>query len=88
MAENLALSGLAIDQAAIIDCVSRRDLDGAARRVPDEAVEAFAVAGSLKRCGERAEAFFAAGIDELLINVGSTAAEREAALALIRAVNG
>ena len=88
MAENLALSGLAIDQAAIIDCVSRRDLDGAARRVPDEAVEAFAVAGSLKRCGERAEAFFAAGIDELLINVGSTAVEREAALALIRAVNG
>lgn len=88
MAENLALSGLAIDQAAIIECVSRRDLDGAARRVPDAAVEAFAVAGSLERCRERARAFFDAGIDELLINVGATPAEREAALALIAAVNG
>ena len=87
MAENLALSGLEIDQAAIIDCVSRRDLEGAARLVPDAAVEAFAVAGSLERCRDRAQAFFAAGIDELLINVGSTPAEREAALALIAAVN-
>ncbi len=88
MAENIRLSGLPIDQAAIIDCVARRDLDAATRLVPDEAVEAFAVTGSLHTCSATVQRFFEAGIDEMLINVGSTAAERAAAFALIAQVNG
>jgi 5,10-methylenetetrahydromethanopterin reductase len=88
MAENIRLSGLPIDQAAIIDCVARRDLDAATRLVPDAAVEAFAITGDLSTCRATVQRFFAAGLDEMLINVGSAAAERRAAFDLIAAVNG
>lgn len=87
MAENIRMSGLAIDQAAIIDCVARHDLDAATRLVPDAAVEAFAVTGEQDRCIATVRRFFDAGVDELLINVGASAAERRAAFDLIAAVN-
>lgn len=87
MADNLAVSGLVIDQSAIIDRVSNGDIDGAARLVPDDAVDAFAIVGTPARCRERVEAFLAAGVDEVLINVGSTPSEREAALKLISSIN-
>lgn len=85
MAENLASSGLTIDQAAIIECIARRDLDGAARLVPDEAVVAFAVAGTSAQRRATADAYFDSGCDELLINVGTGEDERAAALELIGA---
>jgi 5,10-methylenetetrahydromethanopterin reductase len=88
MAENIRLSGLPIDQPAIIDCIARRDLDAATRLVPDAAVEAFAVTGSLSTCVATVRRFFDVGIDEMLINVGSTEAERRAAFELIAAVSG
>ena len=88
MAENIAASGIPIDQPAIIECVARRDLDAATRLVPDEAVQAFAVTGSRAECIATVERFFAVGVDELLINVGATAEEQRAALELIAAVNG
>jgi hypothetical protein len=87
MAENIRLSGLPIDQGTIIECVARRDLDAATKLVPDAAVEAFAVTGSLSTCAATVRRFFDAGIDEMLINVGSTEAERKAAFDLIAAVN-
>lgn len=85
MAQNLASSGLAIDQAAIIECIARRDLDGAARLVPDDAVVAFAVAGTAAQRRAIADAYFDSGCDELLINVGTGDDERAAALELIAA---
>lgn len=88
MAENIRLSGLPIDQPAIIECIARRDLDAATALVPDAAVEAFAVTGSVTSCVATVRRFFDAGIDEMLINVGSTDAERKAAFELIAAVNG
>ena len=87
MADNLKMSGLPIDQPAIIEAVARNDLDAATRMVPDEAVGAFAITGNHSQCLAIAQRFFAAGLDELLINVGSTEAEITAALALISAVN-
>ena len=87
MAENIRMSGLPIDQAAIIDCVARHDLDAATKRVPDEAVEAFAVTGDHAACTATVRRFFDAGIDELLINVGSSASERHAAFELVAAIN-
>lgn len=87
MADNLRLSGLPIDQPAIIEAVARNDLDAATRMVPDEAVGAFAITGNQAQCLAIAQRFFDAGLDELLINVGSTEAEISAALALITAVN-
>ena len=87
MAENIRLSGLPIDQEAIIDCVARRDLDAATRLVPDEAVEAFAVTGDTKQCVRIVRRFFDAGLDELLINVGASDTERRAAFDLITVIN-
>lgn len=87
MAENIRLSGLPVDQPAIIECIARRDLDAAARRVPDAAVEAFSVTGNLPACVATVRRFFDAGIDELLVNVGATEAERTAAFELVSAVN-
>jgi 5,10-methylenetetrahydromethanopterin reductase len=87
MAENLRTSGLSIDQAAIIDCIARHDLDAATRLVPDAAIDAFAVTGDRDACIAKVRRFFEAGVDELLINVGASAAERRAAFDLIAAVN-
>lgn len=87
MADNIRMSGLPIDQEAIIECVARRDLDAATRLVPDEAVEAFAVTGDTKECVRIVRRFFDAGLHELLINVGASDAERRAAFDLIAEVN-
>jgi 5,10-methylenetetrahydromethanopterin reductase len=87
MADNIRMSGLPIDQQAIIECVARRDLDAATRLVPDEAVKAFAVTGDTNECVRIVQRFFDAGLDELLINVGASDAEREAAFELIAAIN-
>jgi hypothetical protein len=42
--ENVASSGIPVDQEAIIAAMSKRDFDTAQRLIPDEAAEAFAVA--------------------------------------------
>ena len=88
MAENIRLSGLPIDQPAIIECIDGRDIEAATKLVPDAAVEAFAVTGSLSTCVATVRRIFDAGIEEMLINVGSTKAERRAAFDLIAAING
>jgi 5,10-methylenetetrahydromethanopterin reductase len=88
MAENLRLSGLPIDQPAIMAAIAANDLDAATRLVPDAAIDAFAVTGDTATCRATLARFFSAGVDEVLINVGTTDAEMAAALALIRAVNG
>ncbi|MFI4987132.1 MAG: LLM class flavin-dependent oxidoreductase [Alphaproteobacteria bacterium] len=86
--ESLAFTGIPIDQAAIIAAISRRDLDGAARLVPDEAVEAFAVAGSVAACCDKLQAFAAAGIAELVLLVAGDGEDRLACLETIRAFAG
>jgi 5,10-methylenetetrahydromethanopterin reductase len=86
--ESLAHSGIPIDQPAIIAAVSRRDLDAAARLVPDEAVEAFAVCGSPARCRDRLAAFVAAGLDEPVLVMLGRAEDRARGLQLVRELAG
>ena len=43
---NIRDSGIPIDQEAVIAAIARRDIAGAAALVPDEAVEAFGIAGT------------------------------------------
>src|SRR5262249_56264942 len=45
-AENIRSSGLEIDHQAIMDALSRRDLDGATRLLPAKAASLFGVAGT------------------------------------------
>jgi alkanesulfonate monooxygenase SsuD/methylene tetrahydromethanopterin reductase-like flavin-dependent oxidoreductase (luciferase family) len=81
--ESLAFSGIPVDQPAIIAAISRRDLEGAARLVPDEAVDAFAVAGSRRDCCDKLAAFAAAGIEELVLLVAGEGEDRHEGLKAI-----
>ncbi len=80
----IAHSGIPIDQQAIIAAISKRDLDGAARLVPDEAVEAFAVWGTKKQCADRLQRYGDAGINEPVLLLVGEAADRQDSLAVIK----
>jgi 5,10-methylenetetrahydromethanopterin reductase len=64
LAQNIRDSGIPVDHEAVIAAIARRDLKGAAALVPDEAVEAFGIAGSPAHCLRRLRDFIDAGIDE------------------------
>jgi 5,10-methylenetetrahydromethanopterin reductase len=74
LAQNIRDSGIPIDQEAVITAIARRDLTGAAALVPDEAVEAFGIAGSPEHCLRRLRDFIDAGIDEPVLSLVGTPA--------------
>lgn len=82
--DNVAHSGIAIDQAAIIEAMSRRDYDAAARCVPDAAVEAYAVAGTAKECCDKLLAYRAAGLTELVLLLAGSLEDQRFGLSVIR----
>jgi 5,10-methylenetetrahydromethanopterin reductase len=82
--ENIAASGVPIDQPAIIAAMARRDLDAAARLVSDDAVDAFAVAGTVRQCCDKLEAFARAGIGELVLLMAGEPADQRYGLEVIR----
>jgi 5,10-methylenetetrahydromethanopterin reductase len=88
LAENARYTGIDIDQERIIEAVSRRDMETAARLVPDEAVEAFAVGGTPEECRRRFEAFLEAGIDEPVMSILGGPEERLMGLDFIREFAG
>ncbi|MBT5050852.1 MAG: LLM class flavin-dependent oxidoreductase [Rhodospirillaceae bacterium] len=88
MAENIVAAGIPIDQDAIVDAVAARDLDKAASLVPDEAVEAFGVAGTPGECAQRLQAYIEAGLQEPVIQVSGTEEEKQLALEVIREFTG
>jgi 5,10-methylenetetrahydromethanopterin reductase len=72
LAQNIKDSGIPVDHEAVIAAIAKRDMQGAAALVPDEAVEAFAVAGSPDHCLRRLRDFVDAGLDEPVLSlVGS-----------------
>ncbi|MGB0576890.1 MAG: LLM class flavin-dependent oxidoreductase [Alphaproteobacteria bacterium] len=88
MAENIASSGIPIDQDAIVDAVAARDLEKAATYVPDEAIEAFGVAGTVADCKKSLEAYVATGLDEPVIQVAGDDVAKILALQVIREFTG
>ena len=87
VAPSVAGSGIAIDRDAVKQAIARRDMETAAKLIPDEAVEAFAVCGTPEDCKRRIAEYRAVGIDEIvLLSVGDTDGEA-AALDLIRALS-
>ncbi len=87
-AENIATVDLPIDHAAIMDLVKKRDLQGAAKLVPEEAVQQFSVAGTPEQCRDGLQAYIDAGVDEPVIEVSGTAEEKALALDVIREFTG
>jgi alkanesulfonate monooxygenase SsuD/methylene tetrahydromethanopterin reductase-like flavin-dependent oxidoreductase (luciferase family) len=72
LAQNIKDSGIPVDHEAVIAAIARRDLKAAAALVPDEAVEAFGIAGSPDHCMRRLRDFIDAGLDEPVLSlVGS-----------------
>jgi len=82
--ENIKSSNLDIDHQAIIDALSRRDLDEAARMLPEQAATAFGVAGTPAECRQQLESYLALGLTEPIIEVTGLPEERQLALDLIR----
>jgi 5,10-methylenetetrahydromethanopterin reductase len=86
--DNIAHTGIPIDQAAIIAAMSKRDYAAAARLVPDEAVDAFAVAGTVRQCCDKLQAYADAGLDDLVLFMAGDAADQRFGLAVIRELTG
>ncbi len=82
--DNLAFSGIPLDQAAIIAAMAKRDYEAAARLVPDAAVDAFAVAGSVRQCCDKLQTFADAGLKELVLLMAGSPADQRFGLAVIR----
>ncbi len=88
-AENIKSSGLAIDHEAIMAAVSRRDLDGAAALLPEEAATVFGVAGTPRECRDRLRDFLAVGLDEPVVELSAGNPEAvRLALEVVREVSG
>jgi 5,10-methylenetetrahydromethanopterin reductase len=87
-AANIATSGLKIDHAAIIAAVKRRDIDSAARLLPDEAIDAFTVGGTPDNCRKRLRAYVEAGVEEPVLQISGTPENKAIALELVREFAG
>jgi 5,10-methylenetetrahydromethanopterin reductase len=73
LAANIKGSGIPVDQEAVIAAIAKRDIAAATALVPDEAVEAFGIAGTPQHCTRRLQDFIDAGIDEPVLGLlGST----------------
>jgi 5,10-methylenetetrahydromethanopterin reductase len=81
---NIKASGIAVDQEAVIAAIARRDLAAASALVPDEAVEAFGIAGTPEHCRERLRDFIDAGIDEPVLGILGSAENCALALDVVR----
>jgi alkanesulfonate monooxygenase SsuD/methylene tetrahydromethanopterin reductase-like flavin-dependent oxidoreductase (luciferase family) len=77
-------SGIPVDQAAIIEAMSKRDYAAATKLVPDEAVEAFAAAGTLRECCDKLVKYRDAGLGELVLLLAGTLDDQRFGLSVIR----
>jgi 5,10-methylenetetrahydromethanopterin reductase len=84
LAANIKASGIAVDQEAVIAAIARRDIMQASALVPDEAVEAFAIAGTPEHCSSRLRDFIDAGINEPVLGILGSAENCLLALELMR----
>ncbi len=82
--DNIAHSGLPLDQEAIIAAMSKRDYAAAGKLISDDVVEAFAVAGTVRHCCERLEQYERAGMQEVVLLLAGDATGQRAALDVIR----
>ena len=82
--DNIAHSGIPVDQHAIIEAMARRDYEAAARLVPDEAVDAFAVAGTVRECCDKLAAYADAGLDELVLLPAGSLEDQRYGLSVVR----
>lgn len=83
MQKNIDETGVPVDLDSIVEAVSRRDVEEAARHVSDDAIDAYGVAGTVAECRVRIEEYLASGLNEPILMVQGEAEDREMALGLI-----
>src|SRR5436190_9140363 len=81
---NIKASGIPVDQDMVIASIARRDIAAAAALIPDEAVEAFAIAGTPQHCSERFRDFVDAGLNEPVLGLLGSPENCALALDVIR----
>ncbi len=81
--DNIASSGLPIDQEAIMAANARRDAATALSLVPEEAADRFAIVGDAAHCRRCIDAYLAAGLDELILSLAGSAEDRLRSLDLV-----
>jgi len=84
LATNIEATGVPVDQEQIVAAISRRDIAAAAALVTDDAIDAYAIAGTPAECHQRLDAFLESGINEPVLMVQGEAAERALALEFLR----
>jgi 5,10-methylenetetrahydromethanopterin reductase len=84
LAENIETTGVPVDQEKVIDAISRRDFDGAAALISDDAVDAYGIAGTPAESSPRIQSFVDAGVAEPVLMVQGDEAERGLALDVMR----
>ena len=84
LAANIKASGIAVDQEAVIAAIARREIAAASALVPDEAVEAFGIAGTPRHCSARLRDFIDAGINEPVLGLLGSAENCALALDVMR----
>ena len=88
LADNIRASGIPLDQEAVIAAIARRDIAAACALVPDEAVEAFGIAGTPRHASRRLRDFIDAGINEPVLGLLGSADNCALALKLVRELVG
>ena len=83
MAENIRSSGLPIDHEAIVAAVAKRDMETAKRLVPDDAVDAFAVGGTVRNCRDRLAAYLDTGVADPVIQISGSPESRALAFRVL-----
>ena len=84
LAAHIKASAIPVDQEAVIAAIARRDIAAATSLVPDEAVEAFAIAGTPQHCSRRLRDFIDAGMNEPVLNLLGSADDCLLALEVLR----
>ena len=74
--ENLAFSGLDIDQEAVMAAIARRDMPAAAKLVPDEAIDRLTIFGDVATCKRRVREYLDAGLEEIVLSLVGTKEQR------------
>jgi 5,10-methylenetetrahydromethanopterin reductase len=85
-AANIESAGLPIDHAAVIEAMSRHDLDAATDQLPIEAANAFAISGTPDECADRLAAYLSIGLDQPIIEISGPPDQRRLALEVLHTV--
>ena len=86
--ENIAGSGVKLDQEAIIAAMSARDFERAQTLIPDEAAEAFTASGTVRDCCDKLIKYEEAGLGEPVLLMAGTLEDHRFGLAVIRELAG